>query len=184
MKIRLRFALACLVIAGTGCPTFHPKPERDERPIESYSERDLRMMAKADTLDPWPHFGLGVHAERKKNHDRAIFEYGECINRLPPRRYTRPMIALGILHHRLGSLRAARRCYLEVLETFPSKSTTFKKNPDYKSAALGLKPMHVAARETEALARLKKRFIDEFGGSEAEWKRGPVWIKPIKRKKQ
>ncbi|MGE0712282.1 MAG: type IV pilus biogenesis/stability protein PilW [Planctomycetota bacterium] len=151
-------------------------PPADEVP----SPEQLRAAAQRDTLDPWPHYGLARWAEAEGRWDEAVREYGQTINLLPPRRVTRPMLDLGVLHHRMGHLAPARRCYLEVLDTQPGSGAGYRKNQDYRAAARSLRALALAQGEPvdEALAW---RFVDELGGDPREWETPPPWLRPLER---
>ena len=165
-----------LLVGASRCASPRPAPTPTETPEEL-----LRGQIRDDSLDPWPHYELAKLYERRGDSARAIQEYGMAINLLPPRSATRPVLDLGVLHHRMGSLAAARRCYEEVLETFPSDTREFRRNPDFRRAALGLKPILIAADAPRELERARERFLNELGGTEEEWERGPPWVTPPRR---
>lgn len=141
-------------------------------------QAELEAQAARSTLDPWPHYHLARLFEEKGEFPRAIQEYGAAINRLPPRSYTTPMLRLGALHHRLGNLQAAARCFGEVLDTTTGDTTKYRENADFRLAARGLKTILEAQEPVpEArLAELRARFLGELGGTEEQWSTPPPWL--------
>lgn len=168
------------LLALAGCAEPAPAPDKaPKRPAPASDEAGLRAEASEDTLDPWPHLRLAELYEGRGQYDRAIRAYGECINRLPPRSATRPVLKLGILHHRLGNLEVARRCYGEVLDTFPSVPSRFQTNPDFRAAARGARAALLDLKQPGGLPALERRFLGELGGKADEWQRRPEWLTPL-----
>lgn len=88
------------------------------------------------------------------------------------------MLRLGALHHRLGNLDAAARCFGEVLDTVTGDTRKYRENTDFRLAARGLKVILEARdpRPEEQLAELRARFLGELGGTEEEWLTPPPWL--------
>jgi tetratricopeptide (TPR) repeat protein len=166
-------ALAALVGLASGCASSPPPPEAPP------SEAELRARIQENSLDPWPHHALARLHEERGEYEQAIQSYGRCINLLKPRSATRPVLDLGVLHHRLGSPTPAERCYGEVLATVASDPRSYRENDDYKVAALGMQRILTARGDEEALRALRGRFLDELGGNEGQWERGPLWLTPL-----
>jgi tetratricopeptide (TPR) repeat protein len=166
-------ALVVGLAAGSlvaGCRSDEPPPPE---PTTAEREQQLQGQIREHSLDPWPHFELAKLYEAEGETDRAVEQYGAAINLLPPRTWTSPVYRLGALHQRLGELDAARRCYLEVLDTVAGDSTRYRSNPEYRAAALGVVSIAAALGELDArapeLAALHDRFLGELGGTEADW---------------
>ncbi|RMG14484.1 MAG: tetratricopeptide repeat protein [Planctomycetota bacterium] len=163
--------LGICALAGGGCASPPPPPPGPP------SEALLRARIKNDSLDPWPRYELARLYERQGRIPEALHEYGQAILLLPPRSATRPTLALGALHHRLGNLEAAARCYRDVLATIPSDTAFYRSNGDYRAAARGLKAiLEAQGGAASALQALHERYLDDFGGSAEEWERPPPWL--------
>lgn len=162
-------AAAALLALVAGCAT----PPPPEPPTDD----ELRSQIENDSFDPNPPFELAHRYEARGWYEKAIALYGMAVNRLPPRSGTRPVLDLGILHHRLGNTAAAARCYDEVLATHPALTTRYRENPDYRRAALGRKLL--LTDDPLALASLEARFLDELGGTPEQWAAGAPWITPL-----
>jgi len=174
----LNFVLGPLVLSLAACEA---PPEPDPPPRD---EDSLQAEAQADTLDPWPHYHLARLYERRGSYDLAIGEYGAAINRLAPRSATRPVLDLGILHHRLGNPEPALRCYREVLATFPGDTRLLQTNPDFRHAALGAKALLTGPDDAARVEELHRRFVEELGGAEADWARGPTFLTPLRAEEE
>jgi len=165
--------LACLggvalALVACGGPPPAPAPAQTD-------EQRLQGRVRDNSLDPWPHYELARLYESQGQYGEAIREYGQCINLLPPRRHTRPVLDLGVLHQRLGNAAPARRCYREVLDTFPRDTRAFRQNQDYRVAARSLRLL-VDEREQ---GELRARFLGELGGREPDWELPPPWLAPL-----
>ena len=164
----LLLALALALVACAGDPPSAQGPTQTD-------EQRLQARVRDDSLDPWPHYELARLHEAQGLYPEAIREYGQCINLLPPRRHTRPVLDLGVLHQRLGNEAPARRCYREVLDTFPRDTRAFRRNQDYRVAARSLR---LLVDEGER-AELRARFLSELGGREPDWELPPPWLAPL-----
>lgn len=166
------FAALIAVAFAVGCAGDPPR-----RPL---TEAELVAATRADSLDPWPHYDLARHYERRRNYKAAIHHYGMAINKVTPRTATGPMLSLGVLHHRLQHAEPAERCYREVLATVPSDTAYYVSNPDFRVAILSLAAI-LAGRDGagEELERLRLRFLEDCGGTQAKWEAGPTWLTPL-----
>lgn len=165
-----------LLFIFCGCTTAPPPATRP------YTEEELRAQVQADNRDPWPHYGLAKLYMQRRNYEDAVREYGRTVNLLPPNKATRPVLELGILHHRMGNPEPALRCYDEVLKTIPaSNNDLYEQNNDFKYAAVGAKVILESQGGDHAarIEELRYRFLRELGGTEEAWDRGAIWIKPL-----
>ena len=165
---------AAVALVAVGCAGDPPPVPR------VYTEEGLNAEITADTKNPWPHYHLGQLFQRRGKYREAISQYGLAINALPPRSATRPVLALGLLHHGLANPDPAERCYREVLDTVASDSRSYVRNDDYKVAAIGLAALLGEREDAKAeLGALRQRFLSEFEGAEDDWSGGPTWVKPL-----
>ncbi len=180
-------AWLALLAALAGCAQPEgPRVEGAAAQVSDEAARDpvaarkasLEAQAARDSLDPWPHYHLARLFEEQGELPRAIQEYGAAINRLPPRSYTTPMLRLGALHHRLGNVDAAARCFGEVLDTVTGDTTKYRENADFRLAARGLKAIleGQVPPPDDRLAALRARFLGELGGTEEQWSTPPPWL--------
>lgn len=163
-----------MVALLAACGSTEEQPAEEPKPLDrSAVEQRLRD----DPTDVYAHYLLAHFLEDEGRYDQAIEEYGAAINLTERGTLTTPTLDLGKLHQRLGHTEAAERLYREVLGTFPADTRLFKKNPDYKDAALGLKPILEARGDVAGVEQLGARYVTDFGGTKGGWDRGPPWIK-------
>ncbi len=153
--------LAVVVVAG--CESA-PPPEPPREPIAEIREK---MADHPDDLSL--RYALAREQEQKGLLEAASLNYGIVANELPPKRYTRAMLAFGRVELALGRDVSARRAFEAVLAVPPENETSTTTNPDYREAAIRLAPLLLAAERWAEIEALHKRFMDELGGDEEEW---------------
>jgi tetratricopeptide (TPR) repeat protein len=158
-----RLVLALVVLAACSSPEAKP-----ETPAERRARCEKRLVDAGDK-DPWAFYELAQLDEQEGELARAIDEYGSAVSLLPPKRYTGPALGLGRVHMKLSRWEPARRMFDEVLQTVPEDPALYRKNGDYREAALGLKEVYAHVKDERAAARTRQRFLDEFGGKPSEW---------------
>ena len=159
--MRRAWLLAVVVVAG--CVSA-PPPEPPREPIAEIREK---MADHPDDLSL--RYALAREQEQKGLLEAASLNYGIVANELPPKRYTRAMLAFGRVELTLGRDVSARRAFEDVLAVPPENETSYTTNPDYREAAIRLAPLLLAAERWAEIEALHKRFMDELGGDEEEW---------------
>ncbi|MBI3724317.1 hypothetical protein HY251_10255 [bacterium] len=165
MRARVLAAVLLASILGCGDPEPAPRPEGDD----ARRTRLEKRLADAGNKDPWAFYELGEIDERQGELDRAVEDYGAAVALLPPYRATRPALALGRVHLARGKLEPARRMLEEVIATIASDPRSYHENPDYREASLLLKKIYEHDKDARAAARLRERFLEEFGGKIEDW---------------
>jgi tetratricopeptide (TPR) repeat protein len=164
----MRPVLVLALVLVIGCSSPPTKPETP-------AERDARIekaIAKNPNGDPWPYYERGQIEEERGDLDRAVEDYGTAVSILPPRKVTRPALALGRVHWKLKHAAPARRVLEEVVTTIPSDPKLYVENPDFREAALILKEIYAQEKDVRASEKLRARFLDEFGGKPSDWPEG------------
>jgi len=166
---------ALLVVALlAACASTDEQPTGEVKPLDC---KEVEQRLKDDPTDVYAHYLLAHFLEDEQRYEQAIEEYGAAINLTERGTLTTPTLDLGKLHQRLGNLVAAERLYREVLGTFPADTRLFKQNPDYKDAALGLKPILEARGDAAGVEQLGASYVADFGGTKGGWDKGPPWMK-------
>lgn len=160
-----------LAVAAAGCSGEETREPRRESP----EQRDARLSKaiERNPNDPEPYYERGQLDEERGDLAHAVEDYGSCVLLLPPRRWTRPALSLGRVHWKLGHADAARRLLEEVVTTVPADASLRVENPDFREAALLLKDVYAKVGDARAAARLRERFLGEFGGKPADWPETP-----------
>jgi len=157
-----------LVLAGCASA---PPPAPPETDAEARARLERSIQSGSD--DPWTYYELGVLDEKGGDLEAAVDDYGAAVTRLPPRKVTRPALALGRVHLRRGNDAAARRMFEEVLATTPAEPRYLRENPDYREAALGLREVFTRAPDAALVRNVRERFLGELGGKPTEWPEEP-----------
>jgi hypothetical protein len=164
--VKRAWLLAVLVVAGCeSAPSKEPPPE--PTPEQRMAGIRDKMSDRPDDLSL--RYALAREQEQKGLLEAAALNYGIVANELPPKRYTRAMLAFGRVELALGRDVSARRALEDVLAVPSENETSFTTNPDYREAAVRLAPLLLAAERWAEIEALHKRFVDELGGDEEEW---------------
>lgn len=168
-SLRAASRLVLLALLLMGCSDPAPKPE---------SPADRRARLEKDVLASggrdWKAFyELGQLDELEGDLDHAVEDYGAAVSLLVPKKHTGPAAGLARVHMKRGNLEAARRLYEEVVLTVAVDPARYKENRDYHDAALALKEIYAKNKDAAAAARLRERFLTEFGGTAEEWPEEP-----------
>lgn len=161
----MKRALVLVLALLAACSSPEPKPET---PAERRA-RCEKQLVESGNKDPWAYYELGMLDEAEGELGKAVEDYGSSVALLPAQHYTRPALSLGRVHLKLGHDEPARRMFEEVLRTVPADAKLYRENPDYREAALGLKEVFSREKDPREAERVRRRFLEELGGSEKDW---------------
>ncbi len=166
--------VSAILLAGAGCTSPTTPRVRPDNPTMGASWPEEQVQRGEATVTERPEdlgarFALGVAYEQVGKLESASKQYEFVIRKIPPRQFTGPMLRYAQVELKLRHEPVAQRAFEEILATVPADTHFYQENPDYRIAAIHLAPILERQGQTDAFARLRRRFVVQLAGEPEEW---------------